>query len=84
MSTDSQFVDRLAVNPPYDGIVARAYDAWMPPGARFPDDAFHAEIVRRAQGPSLELGVGTGRFLVPLVQEGRRLEGIDDSPDMLD
>lgn len=84
MSGVSRFVDRLALNPPYDGILARAYDAWMPPGARFPDDAVHAEVVRRAHGPSLELGVGTGRFLVPIVQEGGLLEGIDASSDMLD
>ncbi len=64
--------------------MARAYDTWMPPGARLSDDAFHADVVRRAHGPSLELGVGTGRFLLPLVQEGRLVQGIDDSPDMLD
>lgn len=84
MSSASRFVDRLAANRPYEGVVALAYDAWMPPGARFPDDALHAEVVRSARGPSLELGVGSGRFLVPLVQEGQHLEGIDISPDMLD
>jgi SAM-dependent methyltransferase len=84
MSGASQFVDRLPVNPPYEGIVARAYDAWMPPGTSFPDDALHAELVRRADGRSLELGVGNGRFLIPLVEEGWPLEGIDNSSDMLD
>jgi hypothetical protein len=84
MSALSPFVDRLLVNPPYEGIVARAYDAWMPPGTSFPDDAFHAEVVRRAHGRSLELGVGNGRFLIPLVQEALPLEGIDSSPAMLD
>jgi SAM-dependent methyltransferase len=84
MSAVPQFVDRLLVNPPYEGMVARAYDAWMPPGTSFPDDALHAGVVRRAHGRSLELGVGNGRFLIPLVQEGLPLEGIDNSPDMLD
>jgi hypothetical protein len=67
MSAVPQFVDRLPVNPPYEGMVARAYDAWMPPGTSFPDDAVHADVVRRAHGRSLELGVGNGRFLIPLV-----------------
>ena len=83
MSAVSRFVDRLPVGAPYDGVVALAYDAWMPPGTRFPDDDFHAEVVRGADGPSLELGVGNGRFLIPLVQAGLRLEGVDRSPDML-
>ncbi|HKA03442.1 MAG TPA: class I SAM-dependent methyltransferase [Acidimicrobiales bacterium] len=84
MSAASRFVDRLPVNPPYDGVTAVAYDAWMPPDTRFPDDGIHADIVRRADGGSLELGVGTGRFLVPLVEQGYHLEGIDSSADMLD
>jgi SAM-dependent methyltransferase len=85
VSAAARFVDRLPVGAPYDGIVALAYDAWMPPGTVFPDDAFHAEIIRTASGPSLELGVGNGRFLIPLAEGGeRRLEGIDSSADMLD
>jgi trans-aconitate methyltransferase len=84
VSDASRFVDRLPVGAPYDGVVALAYDTWMPPGTRFPDDAFHADVVRGASGSSLELGVGNGRFLIPLVEAGLRLEGIDSSADMLD
>jgi SAM-dependent methyltransferase len=85
MSAAARFVDRLPVGAPYDGVVALAYDAWMPPGTAFPDDAFHAGIVRAAPGPSLELGVGNGRFLIPLAEDGvRHLEGVDSSADMLD
>lgn len=84
MSPASRFVDRLPVGAPYDGVVAHAYDAWMPPGSAFPDDALHTDVVRAATGPSLELGVGNGRFLVPVVEAGLELEGIDNSVDMLD
>jgi Methyltransferase domain len=83
MTDALRFVDRLPVGTPYDGVVALAYDAWMPPGTRFPDDAFHADVVRTAGATSLELGVGNGRFLIPLAEEGVRLEGIDNSTDML-
>ena len=85
MSADAaRFVDRLSAAGAYAGTDALAYDAWMPPGTRFPDDAVHADVVRRAEGPALELGTGNGRFLIPLVEEGLAIEGIDRSADMLD
>ncbi len=84
MSAAARFVDRLPAGGAYDGVHALAYDAWMPPGTRFPDDAVHAEVVRRAGAPSLELGTGNGRFLIPLVAEGLAVEGVDSSADMLD
>jgi hypothetical protein len=70
VSDASRFVDRLPVSAPYDGVVAVAYDTWLPPGTRFLDDPVHADVVRRAAGASLELGVGNGRFLIPLVEAG--------------
>lgn len=79
----SRFVDRLPSNAPYDGVVALAYDAWLPPGRRFPDDALHMNVVRAAAGPTLELGTGNGRFLLPAIEEGLALEGVDNSADML-
>jgi hypothetical protein len=84
MTGAARFVDRLSARGSYAGTDALAYDAWMPPGTRFPDDAVHADVVRRAEGPSLELGTGNGRFLIPLVEEGLAVEGIDRSADMLD
>jgi SAM-dependent methyltransferase len=83
VSDASRFVDRLPFDAPYDGVVAAAYDAWMPPGTEFPDDKVHAHVVRAAAGSALELGVGNGRFLIPLVEAGVALEGIDSSADML-
>jgi ubiquinone/menaquinone biosynthesis C-methylase UbiE len=79
----SRFVDRLPSSAPYDGVVALAYDAWMPPGYQFPDQAFHMNVVRAAAGPTLELGAGNGRFLIPAIEAGLALEGIDNSADML-
>lgn len=84
MGDASRFVDRLPIGAPYDGVVALAYDAWMPPGFEFPDDSLHTSVVRAAAGPTLELGVGNGRFLIPVVEAGLSLEGIDNSADMLD
>ena len=80
----SRFVDRLPIGAPYDGVVAIAYDVWLPPGVEFPDDPLHLSVLRAADGPALELGVGNGRFLIPAVEGGLALEGIDSSADMLD
>jgi|tagenome__1003787_1003787.scaffolds.fasta_scaffold20969228_3 SAM-dependent methyltransferase len=36
-----------------------------------------------ADGPVLELGVGTGRLAVPIASSGRAVTGVDASPEML-
>lgn len=46
--------------------------------------AFYLQRVRNAQGPILEPMCGSGRFLVPILAAGFEIDGIDNSPDMLD
>lgn len=50
-----------------------------------PPDAldFYLEYARRASGPILEPMCGTGRFLLPLLERGFEVEGLDHSEDML-
>lgn len=83
MAAADRFIDRLPTDNSYSGDAAHAYDAFMPPGTRFPDDAVHREVVRRAAGTSLELGTGNGRFLIPARQDGLDVEGIDISAHIL-
>jgi SAM-dependent methyltransferase len=40
-------------------------------------------LARRADGPILELGVGTGRIAVPLAQDGGEVTGMDSDSAML-
>lgn len=47
------------------------------------DLAFWRRTLPAAGGPTLELGCGTGRLLVPLARAGVPMVGIDRSPDML-
>ena len=48
------------------------------------DIAFYVELAREADGPLVELAVGTGRVAIPVAQAtGRRVIGIDSSPAML-
>jgi SAM-dependent methyltransferase len=82
-SFESRLRDDLPVNPPYEGLVAEAYDVWIPVDAEFPDDAVHEAVVREGGGPALELGCGTGRPLLRFLAAGLPVEGLDSSAGML-
>lgn len=58
------------------------YDAWS---AHMTDDVgWYVRLAREAREPIVELAVGTGRVAVPIAREtGRRVIGIDRSPEML-
>jgi SAM-dependent methyltransferase len=62
---------------------AEIYDEWA--AVMTEDVAFYVELARQADGPIVELGVGTGRVAIPVAREtGRPILGIDSSPAMLD
>lgn len=47
------------------------------------DLVFFLHFARKADGPVLDAGCGTGRILLPLVEAGIEMTGIDCSPAML-
>ncbi len=65
------------------------YDAWADryderPAGVGPHAPFYVELAREADGPVVELAVGTGRVAIPVAQAiGRPVIGIDSSPAML-
>jgi SAM-dependent methyltransferase len=63
---------------------AAIYDRWAE--AAPPDDIpFFVELAREADGPVIELAVGTGRVAIPVARAiGRPVIGIDSSPSMLE
>ncbi len=67
----------------WDEGFAKHYDEWS---ARMTDDiAFYVSLAHNADGPLVELAVGSGRVAIPVVQAtGRRVIGIDSSPAMLE
>ena len=75
--------DRLPVNEPYDGVVAHAYDTWIPVDGAWPDEVVYRDVLRDVPGPILELGCGTGRPLLRWLADGLDVEGLDASADML-
>jgi SAM-dependent methyltransferase len=63
-------------------FAADLYD--LEPGDIFKDDiAFYKEKAKESGGPILELGCGTGRVTIPLLEEGNEVWGLDLSEDML-
>jgi SAM-dependent methyltransferase len=65
----------------YEGFAA-VYDHWA--ADRTEDIPFYVELARDADGPVVELAVGTGRVAIPVAQAiGRRVIGIDRSLAML-
>jgi len=66
----------------YDGF-APIYDAWA---ADMTEDVdFYVDLAREAEGPIVELAVGTGRVAIPIAERtGKRVIGIDSSSAMLD
>jgi SAM-dependent methyltransferase len=68
-----------AVPTPFDD--GEFYDVLMA-GADWDIESFRA-LAREARGPVLDLPCGTGRVLLPLMQEGIDIEGVDLSAAML-
>jgi SAM-dependent methyltransferase len=66
---------------PYDAI-ARLYDPWSRSVTE--DVDFYVAEARKAGGPVVELGVGTGRIAVPTALAGVQVIGVDSSHAMLD
>ena len=66
----------------YDAF-ARTYERWA---ADITEDvAFYVELAREADGPVVELAVGTARVAAPVARAiGRTVIGIDSSPAMLE
>jgi SAM-dependent methyltransferase len=67
---------------PYGRLCTQFYDLSKPES---PQDAFNFYLkqAKMSSGSVLELMCGTGRFLIPLLEQGINIEGTDASPDML-
>ena len=65
----------------YDDITAELYDLWFG-NEVYEDYAFYKQHINQMGGAALEIGSGTGRLLVPLLQEGLNVNGIEPSIPM--
>jgi SAM-dependent methyltransferase len=69
----------------YGDRIAGIYDQWIEDAGigSSTDDAvaFIAEVA--GKGPALELGIGTGRIALPLIERGVEVHGVDASEEMI-
>jgi SAM-dependent methyltransferase len=67
----------------WDEGFAHRYEEWS--AGMTEDVPFYVRLAREAEGPIVELAVGSGRVAIPVAREtGRRVIGIDLSPAMLE
>lgn len=68
---------------PYRTLCTEFYDLDKPVA---PEDAlqWYLQYAKEANGPILEPMCGTGRFLIPLIEQGYTVTGFDSSNHMLD
>jgi len=67
----------------YGRLVAEVYELDKPVGSSFPGLRYYTRQLAGVTGRILEPATGTGRVLVPLLEAGFAVEGLDVSPDML-
>lgn len=71
------------MKPSYQSLCTEFYDLTMLQ-ARDRELTFYKNLLINAKGPILEAMCGSGRVLIPLLQEGLVLDGVDNSPFMLE
>ena len=65
----------------YSGLDAEFYDELLE--GEMDDLQFWDELLKSNGGTALEVGCGTGRILMPLVQQGHVVDGMDNSKRMV-
>jgi len=67
----------------YSNLSSEVYDLDKYIGRSFGDVEFYSERLANCTGRILEPGVGTGRMLIPLLEQGLKVDGFDVSEEML-
>ena len=67
----------------YGRLSSEVYDMDKPIGHSFGDVEFYRDRLKTCNGPVLEPATGTGRILIPLLEQGIQVAGFDSSKEML-
>jgi hypothetical protein len=67
----------------YGSLASEVYDLDKPVGRSFADVEYYTRLLAGVSGPILEPAARTGRILIPLLEAGHAVEGLDNSPAML-
>ena len=61
----------------YFGMMAQTWDLFRG------DTSFYLQIIHESGEPALDVGCGTGRLLLDYLSQGVEIDGVDNSPEML-
>jgi DNA-binding CsgD family transcriptional regulator len=67
----------------YGTLATEVYEFDKPVGRPFADVEYYTGLLADVSGPILEPATGTGRILIPLLEAGHQVDGLDSSPQML-
>ena len=67
----------------YGTLATEVYELDKPVGRPFADVDYYIGLLADVSGPIFEPATGTGRILIPLLEAGHQVEGLDSSPQML-
>lgn len=73
-----------AMPPAYTSLEARLHDAFWDREEGVPELEWLDILLARHPGRALEAGCGSGRLLLPLLERGHVVEGLDSSAEMLE
>jgi len=68
----------------YRGLLATTWDLLRGDTSTWEDRFFCKEVIGRFGQPVLDVGCGTGRLLLDYLGEGIDIDGVDNSPEMLE
>lgn len=74
----------MAMDYEYSGLMAEFWDLFRGDTSQWEDRFLFLEVIRRHGQPALDVGCGTGRILLDYLSQGIDIDGIDNSPEMLD
>src|SRR5437016_1597312 len=71
-------------NYEYRGLKASTWDLSRGDTSSWTDRAYYLDVARKFGDPVLDVGCGTGRILLDFLAQAIDIDGVDNSPEMLD
>jgi ubiquinone/menaquinone biosynthesis C-methylase UbiE len=68
----------------YSRLLASSWDFIRGDPSSFSDRQFYRDLIDSSGVPALDVGCGTGRLLLEYLADGLDVDGVDESPEMLE